>query len=70
MKKCKHGYTLHSENEIPHERTMHKLTVCPQCAVSSSLEQLGSGIVLTNDLAVDLKEKLHLIHLRKLEINS
>lgn len=52
-----HGYPV-EEGKLPVKRTSRGFNVCPNEAVKSSLQQLGSGIKLNDEQAKKLRERL------------
>lgn len=63
---CPHGWKLSNEpNKLPNKIIGSTLMICPQCALNSSLTQMGSGIILDKSIADELKEKLQEISKRK-----
>lgn len=59
MEHCEHGYPIPDPDKLPHKRTSSRIEVCDKCALKSSLRQLGSGIVLSPELADELRRKLN-----------
>lgn len=55
---CEHGYPNGDENTIPHKRFNCRIEACKECAIDSSLKEMGSGIILTQEQADQLREKL------------
>lgn len=60
-KYCPHGYPIASESKLPHIRTVQRIEVCRDCAVQSSLTQMGSGIVLDKEVLAELCDKIKII---------
>lgn len=52
-----HGYEI-QEGKLPVKRTASGFQVCPKAALESSLQQMGSGIKLSPELAVELRKRL------------
>lgn len=46
------------EGKLPVKRTYNRFQVCPNAAIKSSLEQMGSGIRLSPELADELRKTL------------
>lgn len=58
VKTCScHGYEI-QEGKLPVKRTANRFQVCPKAALESSLQQMGSGIKLTPELAQELRKRL------------
>lgn len=58
-KKCEHGYPIESEGKLPCKRTYSRFEICKDCAIKSSLRQLGDGIELTDEALAYLKKMLN-----------
>jgi len=56
--KCEHGYEIESEDKLPSKRFYRRIEVCKECAIISSLTQLGSGIELDREIVDELVKKL------------
>lgn len=54
--KCDHGWVIEDTDKLPIKRTSRGFSVCPDCALKSSLQQLGSGIELSQEDADKLRK--------------
>ena len=64
IKKCKHGWEIKEENKLPYKKTLNRISVCPKCALKSSLNEMS--FELDENEMKKLKEKLFQLKILKI----
>lgn len=55
---CPHGWKIESNDKLPIKRRQNGFSVCPNCALDSSLKQMGSGIKIEPQIMQDLVDSI------------